>query len=49
MNEERVEVAAGELARWLVIALVVLIGTGCFFWLAPTTPVIATTVEGGLS
>jgi hypothetical protein len=30
--DERVEVPASELARWAVVALMILAGVGLFFW-----------------
>jgi hypothetical protein len=41
MAEERTIVQAGELSRWFVLAAVIIIGVGLYFWLAPRTePVV---------
>lgn len=37
MADERVTVTLPELARWLLVALLVLIGLGLFVWLSPGT------------
>jgi hypothetical protein len=34
--------SGGEVARWVVLALLVVIGIGCYFWLAPRTRPIET-------
>lgn len=41
MADERSEIAISELARWLVIAVVLVTGIALYFWLAPTTPPVA--------
>lgn len=41
MSEERVEVAASELVRWLAVAVLILAGLGLYVWLAPDAPAIA--------
>lgn len=41
MAEERAEVASSDLARWAVIAAVVVVGVALYFWLSPSTvPVV---------
>jgi hypothetical protein len=41
MSDERVEVPAGAVARWLLVALVILAGIGLFLWNGPATLPIA--------
>ncbi len=42
MADERVTVALPDLARWLLVALLVLGGLVLFLWLAPNTPPVTT-------
>ena len=37
MSDERVEVAPRDLARWLVVAAVIVAGIALYFWLSPGT------------
>jgi hypothetical protein len=41
MADERVEVPASELARWALVALMILAGIGLFFWVGPDTEPVA--------
>jgi hypothetical protein len=43
MSEERAMIRGPELARWLVVAIVIAIGLGLYFWYAPGTEPAATT------
>jgi len=43
MSEERPVIRGPELARWLVVAIVILAGIGLYFWYAPRTQPAATT------
>lgn len=44
MADERVTVTLPDLARWLLVALLVLGGLGLYFWLAPGTAPVTTEV-----
>ncbi|MGE5926682.1 MAG: hypothetical protein ACM357_04965 [Gemmatimonadota bacterium] len=44
MADERVTVTLPDLARWLLVALLVLGGLGLYLWLAPGTAPVATEV-----
>lgn len=41
MADERQEVSGSELARWIIIAVLVAAGLGAALWLAPRTEPIA--------
>jgi hypothetical protein len=43
MREERAVIRGPEQGRWLVVAIVVAIGIGLYFWYAPRTQPAATT------
>ena len=43
MSEERAMIRGPELARWLVVAVVIAVGIGLYFWYAPRTEPAATT------
>ena len=43
MSEERAVIRGPELARWLVVAIVIAAGIGLYFWYAPRTQPAATT------
>jgi hypothetical protein len=43
MNEERAVIRGPELARWLLVAIVIVAGIGLYFWYAPHTQPAATT------
>jgi len=43
MNEERAVIRGPELGRWLVVAIVIAIGIGLYFWYAPRTQTAETT------
>jgi hypothetical protein len=41
MAEEKNDIAASDLSRWLVLFVIVLVGIGLYFWLAPgTEPIV---------
>lgn len=49
MANESSEISFAQLARWLVIAAVVVAGIALYFWLAPTTPPVArSAIERGI-
>lgn len=37
MADEKNDVAASDLSRWMVLLVIILIGIALFFWLAPST------------
>ena len=41
MADERQEVSGSELSRWIIIAVLVVLGLGAALWLAPGTEPIA--------
>ena len=41
MADERQEVSGSELARWIIIAVLVVAGLGAALWLAPGTAPLA--------
>ena len=41
MADERVTATLPELVRWLVVAVLVIVGLALFLWLAPGTPPVA--------
>jgi hypothetical protein len=43
MSEERAVIRGPELARWLLVAIVIAVGIGLYFWYAPRTQPAATT------
>ncbi|MEO8227878.1 MAG: hypothetical protein ABI637_10610 [Gemmatimonadota bacterium] len=45
MAEERAEVASSDLARWVVIAVVLVIGIALYFWLSPSTVAVVSSVQ----
>jgi hypothetical protein len=46
MDRDRVELSGSELVRWLVVAALIIVGVGLFFYFAPaTTPVVQPSVE----
>lgn len=44
MADERVTVTLPDLARWLLVALLVLGGLALFLWLAPSTAPVTTEI-----
>ena len=46
MDDEKVELSGSELARWLIVAIVILAGIGLFFYFAPDSrPAVAPSVQ----
>lgn len=46
MDHEREVVTGSELIRWIIVAALIIVGIGLFFYFAPTTrPVVSPTVE----
>lgn len=46
MSEERAMIRGPELVRWLLVAIVIAMGIGLYFWYAPRTePAASTTVH----
>jgi hypothetical protein len=46
MNDDRVEVSWSELARWLIVAAVIIAGIGLFFYFAPSSqPAVPPSVQ----
>lgn len=45
MADERLDISGSELARWIIIALLVLAGLGLAVWLAPGSEPIAPPVH----
>ncbi|MFL5495070.1 MAG: hypothetical protein ACJ8DC_11865 [Gemmatimonadales bacterium] len=43
MSEERAMIRGAELGRWLVVAILIAMGIGLYFWYAPRTQPAATT------
>lgn len=41
MGQERHEVSTSELARWVIIAALLVAGIAAYFWLAPDTEPVA--------
>jgi hypothetical protein len=37
MDDDRVELSGSELARWLVVAAIIIVGIGLFFYFAPSS------------
>ena len=46
MDRDRAEVTGSELVRWLIVAALIVVGIGLFFYFAKSTrPVVPPTVE----
>ena len=46
MDHDRVELSGSELIRWLVVAALILVGIGLFFYFAPSSkPVVPPSVD----
>jgi hypothetical protein len=46
MDHDRTELTGSELARWLIVAALIIAGIGLFFYFAPPTePVVPPTVQ----
>jgi len=46
MDEDRVTLAGSDLARWIVIAVIIIAGVGLFLYFAPSAkPAVPPTVE----
>jgi len=46
MDHDRVELRGSELIRWLVVAALIIVGIGLFFYFAPSSrPVVPPSVE----
>ena len=46
MEHERVELSGSELIRWLVVAALIIVGIGLFFYFAPSSkPVVPPSVD----
>ena len=46
MEHDRVELSGSELIRWLVVAALIIVGIGLFFYFAPSSrPVVPPSVE----
>jgi hypothetical protein len=46
MENDQVTLAGSELARWMVVAVLVIVGIGLFFYFAPSTkPAVPPSVE----
>jgi len=46
MDHDRVELRGSELIRWLVVAVLIIVGIGLFFYFAPASrPVVPPSVE----
>ena len=46
MDHDRAELSGSELIRWLVVAALIIVGIGLFFYFAPLTrPVVPPSVE----
>ena len=46
MEQDRAVVTGSELIRWIIVAALIIVGIGLFFYFAPTSqPVVPPTVE----
>jgi uncharacterized BrkB/YihY/UPF0761 family membrane protein len=46
MDQDRESLTGSELVRWLIMALLIIVGIGLFFYFAPATePVVPPTVQ----
>jgi hypothetical protein len=46
MDDEKGELSGSELARWIIVAIVILAGIGLFFYFAPTSkPAVPPSVQ----
>ncbi|HEX2248706.1 MAG TPA: hypothetical protein VHH32_00070 [Gemmatimonadales bacterium] len=46
MDDEKVELSGSELARWMIVAIVILAGIGLFFYFAPASkPAVPPSVQ----
>ena len=46
MEDDRVAVSGSELVRWVIVAAIVLVGIGLFFYFAPSTkPAVPPSVQ----
>jgi len=46
MDHDRAELRGSELIRWLVVAVLIIVGIGLFFYFAPASrPVVPPSVE----
>jgi hypothetical protein len=46
MDDEKVELSGSELVRWVIVAVVVLVGIGLFFYFAPSSkPAVPPSVQ----
>jgi hypothetical protein len=46
MDQERAELSGSELIRWLVVAALIIVGIGLFFYFAPSSkPVVPPSVD----
>jgi uncharacterized BrkB/YihY/UPF0761 family membrane protein len=46
MDQDRESLTGSELVRWLIMALLIIVGIGLFFYFAPSTePVVPPTVQ----
>ena len=48
MDDDRITLSGSELLRWLVVAIIVIVGIALFFYFAPSSkPAVPPTVQEG--